>query len=251
MTPLESRLGQPEPGDALGRALLDAATGRPGLILVEREDGFIAADSIGYLGGLDARDEWALSHLAGRVVDVGAGAGRAALELQRRGHEVLALDTSPGAVEACRRRGVRSVYHGDPGRAARDGHAESFDSALLLGNNIGLLGSAEAAGPFLRDIGALLTHGGVMVGTASDPYQTDDRIHLDYHERNRQRGRLSGHATLRIRYQRLASDWFDWLIPSPGELDDLARPVGWQIRDLRRGPGAQYAVVLERTPLRP
>ena len=247
MTLGEPQPGQPEPGDALGRAFLDGVAGRPGPIVVERDDGFIALDSIGYLGGLDDREEWALGRLTGRVVDVGAGAGRAALELQRRGHEVLALDTSPGAIEACRTRGVRSACLGDPRRAAQAGLAGGFDSALLLGNNIGLLGSAQAAGPFLTDIGAMLTPDGVIVGTASDPYQTDDRVHLDYHERNRQRGRLPGHATLRVRYQRLASDWFDWLIPSPGELEDLARRAGWQIRDLRRGPGAQYAVVLERT----
>jgi SAM-dependent methyltransferase len=239
--------GEPQLGDALGRAFLDAVAGRPRPILVERDDGFISIDSIGYLGGLDARDEWALARLAGRVVDVGAGAGRAALELQRRGQQVTALDTSPGAIEACRKRGVRGVYLGDPGRAAKDGLAGSFDSALLLGNNIGLLGSPVAAGPFLRDVGALLGPGGVIVGTSSDPYQTDERLHLDYHDLNRQRGRLPGHLTLRVRYERLASDWFDWLIPSPGELEDLARPVGWQISDLRRGPGAHYAVVLERT----
>jgi SAM-dependent methyltransferase len=234
-------------GDALGRAFLDAVAGRPGPIVVERDDGFVALDSIGYLGGLDERDEWAVSRLTGRVVDVGAGAGRAALELQRRGQQVTALDTSPGAIEACRRRGVASACLGDPGQAAKDGLAGSFGSALLLGNNIGLLGSAQAAGRFLREVGALLAPGGIIVGTASDPYQTDERVHLDYHELNRQRGRLPGHITLRIRYQRLASDWFDWLIPSPGELEDLARPAGWQISDLRRGPGACYAVVLERT----
>jgi SAM-dependent methyltransferase len=215
--------------------------------MVERDDGLITIDSIGYLGGLDTRDEWAVSRLAGRVVDVGAGAGRAALELQRRGQEVTALDTSPGAIEACRKRGVRDVYLGDPARAARDGLAGSFDSALLLGNNIGLLGSPEAAGPFLRDVGALLGPSGVIVGTSTDPYQTDERLYLDYHELNRRRGRLPGHLTLRVRYERLASHWFDWLIPSPGELEDLARSVGWQISDLRRGPGARYAVVLQRT----
>jgi SAM-dependent methyltransferase len=248
--PEQARRGLPQRGDALGRAFLDAVAGRPKPILVERDDGLLTIDSIGYLGGLDARDEWALGKLAGRVVDVGAGAGRAALELQRRGQPVTALDTSPGAIEACRKRGVHNVYRGDPGRAANDGLAGSFDSALLLGNNIGLLGSAQAAGPFLRDVGALLRPDGVIVGTASDPYQTDERLYLDYHELNRQRGRLPGHITIRVRYERLAGDWFDWLMPSPGELEDLARPAGWQIIDLRRGPGAHYAVALGRMTVR-
>ena len=239
--------GQPRPGDALGNAFLDAVAGRPGPIVVERDDGYLFTDSIKYLGGLDARDQWAVSRAAGRVLDVGAGAGRAALVLQEQGQAVTALDTSPGAAEACRKRGVRDVYLGTPRQAVADGLAGSFDSALLLGHNIGLLGSREAAGPFLGDLGALLRPGGVIAGTASDPYQTDERVHLDYHERNRQRGRLPGHATLRVRYQDIAGDWFDWLIPSPGELEELARPAGWQITDLRRGPGSLYAVVLNRT----
>jgi SAM-dependent methyltransferase len=238
--------GQPVPGDAIGEALLDTLAGSPQPLVVERDDGFVAFDAIRYLGPLDERDEWAVSQLTGSVVDVGAGAGRAALVLQERGQPVTALDTSPGAVQACRRRGVRGVYLGPPRQAAADGMAGGFDSALLLGNNIGLLGSAEAAGPFLADLGALLRPGGVIVGTSSDPYRTDQRAHLDYHERNRQRGRLPGHATIRVRYRRLATDWFDWLIPSPGELEELARPAGWQITDLRRGPGPQYAVVLGR-----
>ena len=236
----------PRPSDALGTAFLDAVAGRPGPIVVERDDGFVSLDSIGYLGGLDARDEWALSQLKGRVVDVGAGAGRAALVLQERGQPVTALDTSPGAAKACRRRGVHDVYLGTARQAAADGMAGRFDSALLLGNNIGLLGSREAAGPFLADLGALLGPDGIIVGTSRDPYQTGERVHLGYHERNQERGRLPGHATIRIRYQDMASDWFDWLIPSPGELEDLARPVGWQITDLRRGPGSFYAVVLAR-----
>lgn len=238
--------GQPALGDAMGEAFLDALAGRPEPVVVERDDGFIAVDGLRYLGTLDERDEWAVRQLTGRVVDVGAGAGRAALVLQARGQQVTALDTSPGAARACRQRGVRDVYLGTAGQAAADGLAGAFDSVLLLGNNIGLLGSREAAGPFLADLGALLRPGGVIVGTASDPYQTSQRAHLDYHERNRRRGRLPGHATMRVRYHRLATDWFDWLIPSPGELEDVARPVGWQITDLRRGPGPQYAVVLGR-----
>ena len=41
---------------------------------------------------------------AGPVLDVGAGAGRVALELARAGHDVTALDLDPGLLAALRRR---------------------------------------------------------------------------------------------------------------------------------------------------
>jgi SAM-dependent methyltransferase len=237
--------GMPEVGDAFGRALLDIVAGTADPIVIERDDGFVTVESFDYQVVRDERDLWALDRVRGRVLDIGAGAGRASLALQDRGHDVVALDVSPGAILACRQRGVRQVYAGPVEQAAADGLAGTFDSALLLGNNLGLLGSPQTAPGFLTAISRLLRPGGRIVGTCLDVYQTDKEAHLQYHERNRRRGRMPGHMTIRVRYQGLATDWFDWLALSPAELTDLARPTGWQVTDLL--PGALYAVVLERT----
>jgi hypothetical protein len=56
------------------------------------------------------------------------------------------------------------------GRRLPTGWPETFDSALLLGNNLGVLGSRENAASFLSDLGRLLTPGGVIVGTMLDVY---------------------------------------------------------------------------------
>jgi SAM-dependent methyltransferase len=241
---MEASAAAPELGDAFGRALLDIVAGAADPIVIERDDGFVGIDTFDYLAGLDERDQWALERVRGRVLDVGAGAGRATLALQDRGHEVVALDVSPGAVLACRQRGVREVYEGTVQDAAADGMAGTFDSALLLGNNLSLLSSPQSAAGFLGALGELLRPGGVIVGTCLDLYQTDKQFHLDYHEQNRRRGRAAGHVTIRVRYQRLATDWFDWLIMSPAELADLAASAGWRVTDVRAG--ALYAAVLER-----
>ena len=98
--------------DAYGRLIYDLHRGSDTTEIVERDDGWIAES-----GG--ARDYFApcarwpkLHRLAmravrGRVLDIGAGAGRVSLHLQTRGHEVLAIDLSPLAIRTVRLRGVR------------------------------------------------------------------------------------------------------------------------------------------------
>ncbi|HEY5990836.1 MAG TPA: methyltransferase domain-containing protein [Streptosporangiaceae bacterium] len=159
---------EPELGDAFGLALSDQNAGGPPGVVIERDDGFIDFDPGDYLGGLHACDSWALERARGRVLDVGAGAGRASLALQERGQDVVALEVSPAAVDVCRSRGVKEVFHGTVADLAAAG-APVFDSVLMLGNNIGLLSSAQRAPQVLAEIGAVLKPGGVIVGTLPGP----------------------------------------------------------------------------------
>ncbi len=45
----------------------------------------------------------------GRVLDVGCGAGRHSLYLQKKGFDVLGIDVSPLAVKVCRLKGVKKL----------------------------------------------------------------------------------------------------------------------------------------------
>jgi len=241
---------EPHPGDAFGAAVFDALAGEPGTHIVERDDGFVdAMDASVYFLEPEAWPEaWpdadvaALDLVGGRILDVGAGAGRFSLELQLRGHEPVALDVSPGAIEVCRRRGVRQTFLG-PIEELADTQPHLFDAAVLMGNNLSLLGSSEQAGSMLDTLRRLLHSGGTVVGTCLDVSHTDDPAHLSYHQWNRERGRLPGQLRLRVRYQALAGDWFDWLLMSPDELAVIAERAGWRLDDVT-DPDPYYLAVL-------
>ncbi len=223
---------EPELGDAFGEALLDAMAGSTGTHFIERDDGLLQAmDATTYF---TKPDSWpgfevdALESVSGRVLDIGAGAGRHSVALQERGCEAMALDVSPGAIEVCRMRGVEWTFKGSI-YDLLSVPVEPFDSIILMGNNLALLQSEARAANMFNAMRRLLRPGGRVIGTCRDPYQTDDPDHLLYHESNRAAGRYPGQIRMRFRYQRLATDWFGILFLSPAELRDLARRGDWQV----------------------
>lgn len=235
-----------EPGDAFGTALRDALTGERGTYIVERDDGWVEAlDGAEYFAGPDEwphRDRAALDLVGGRVLDVGAGAGRIALALRDRGDQPVALDVSPGAIDVCRARGLTSTYLGTVEQLAEE-HPEGFDAAVMMGNNLALLESEARSAEVLDALRSLLEGAGVVVGTCLDPYRTDDPSHLAYHARNRERGRLPGQIRMRTRRHRLAGPWFDYLFVSRDELRALCTRAGWRLEDATE-PDPVYLAVL-------
>jgi SAM-dependent methyltransferase len=244
--------GTPAIGDAFGRLLLDCfeAAGADGdtTEIIERDDGFIGSGNARRYFASPL--EWPpielelLNRARGHVLDIGCGAGRHILELQGRGLNVTGLDTSPGAIEVSRRRGVRTVFQGRVDELAIGGET-LFDCFLMLGNNLGLLQSAEAAPEMLAALAARARPGALILGTTIDPYDTAVPGHLAYHERNRQRGRMGGQVRMRVRHRELASEWFDYLMFSEQELAGLIGGTGWQaVEVLRDGP--RIGAVLKR-----
>jgi SAM-dependent methyltransferase len=225
--------------DAFGQMLLDGSD----VELVERDDRFISASMLNYFAPVRrwaAVERRALRWVRGRVLDVGVGAGRVALELQARGRKVVAIDLSAGAVQVARSRGVRDVR-----LLAFEDVNESlgpFDTLVMFGNNFGLFGSRTKARRLLRRLRPFV---GRIVATSNDPYATDDPVHIAYQERNRARGRMSGQLRLRVRYRDLVGPWLEYLIVSPDELAEIVDGTGWQIRHLVRDEGSIYVAVLD------
>jgi SAM-dependent methyltransferase len=238
-----------EEQDAYGRLLLAHLEGRAAREIVEREDGWIEAGAgpevyFAPFRRWPAHQRQAMRLVRGRVLDVGAGAGRVALHLQERGHEVVAIDISPLAVEVCRRRGVRDArvvpFEDVNERLGR------FETVVMFGNNFGLFGGATKARRMLRRLHRLTSEQARIVAESRDVYSTDDPDHLAYQARNRHRGRMSGQLRLRIRHRGYATPWFDYLIVSPAEMEQLVAGTGWHVTRLVPGEAGMYAAVIEK-----
>jgi SAM-dependent methyltransferase len=220
---------------------------RPVIEIIERDDGLInGAPADHYLNEPDQwqpHDHRALRLCRGHVLDIGAGAGRTAVELQRRGMAVTGLDNSPGAIDIARRRGLRdTVLNTVDGYAAASAR---YDTFLLLGNNLGLLESRERAPVFLDMLARLANPGARLIAQGTDPYGTTDPVHVAYHRRNQERGRFGGQLRLRLRYRLLATAWFDYLNCSVDELSALLAGTRWRLKSIDEQDRPYYLAVIE------
>lgn len=217
--------------------------------LVERDDGYIGF-SRGPASYFSPERDWpeyeraALAAVRGRVLDIGCGAGKHSLALKQRGHHVLPIDNSPGAVEVARLRGLEEVQLA--GIEDVDPRFGNIDTILLMGNNFGLFSSREKSRVLLRRFAELTGPGARIVAESSDPHVTEDPDHLQYHERNRAAGRMPGQLRIRIRYRRLIGPWFDYLLVSPAEMAELAGAARWHLAQRIDGPRGVFVGVLEK-----
>jgi SAM-dependent methyltransferase len=241
-----------EEQDAFGHLLSDYLEGELGRLVLERDDGY-AGPALPPDVFFAERSEWpaeeqrVFGFVGGRVLDVGCGAGRHSLEAQRRGLHVVAIDISPGAVEVCRRRGVRDVRLLP--LAAVDASLGVFDTVLMMCGNFGLVGTARDAVVVLRTLHGITTPTGRIVLDSVDPYRDNDRADLASQEQNRARGRFSGQVTIRLRCRGCATPWFELLNVSTRELGDLAAEAGWRVAHLVQGETPDYYAVLEKAAL--
>ena len=196
-------------------------------------------------------DEWdphlqkAIKSVWGRTLDVGCGAGRVALHLQKSGIEVVGIDHSPLAVQTCRERGLGDVRV-MPVTEISSNRLGVFDSITMIGNNFGLVGNLKRARRLLRRFCRMTTGHGRILAESTDPYATDDPLDLAYQERNRQQGRMSGQYRHRELYRNLKGSWYDWLFVSHDEMREVVAGTGWVVRKFIEPDGAQYVAVLEK-----
>ncbi len=236
--------------DAFGHALYDYLQHRGSLIeLVERDDGYI-----GVSGGrnqyLASYEHWpshhkrAMKYVRGKVLDIGCGAGRHSLHLQRKGFDVLGIDVSPLAITVCKRRGLKKtkVLSIDEITSTLG----AFDTVLMLGANFGLLRDPKTAKRLLSRLHNVTREGARIIAESRNPYKTSDPFHLAYHRLNRRRGRIAGQVRIRVRYLQYATPWFDYLFVSRAEMRAILHGTGWKVQHILSSRSPMYIAVIEK-----
>ena len=240
---------EPE-NDAFGQENLAHLLHKESFEVIERDDGFVDFSQGAKLYFSRYRD-WprverkAIKLAKGRVLDVGCGAGRVSLFLQERGFDVTGIDNSPAAIEVCRRRGLKKALN-RPFEEVGKFEPNSFDTLVMFGNNFGLFGGYQKAKTLLKRLHRITSKDAVILAESRDPYDTKDPAHLAYHERNRERGRMGGQVRIRVRFRNYTGNWFDYLLASREEMNDIVRGTGWKVGRFIEPRGWLYVGVIEK-----
>lgn len=222
-----------------GAALLDCFRGDVSAMLVCHQDG--ARDDVPAAFWLrdtiDALETCALDACRGTVLDVGAGAGVHALELQRRGYDVTAIDVSPGCVQIMRERGVRKARAAD--LYAFDGGP--FDTIACLCNGLDKVGRLTELPRFLDCMRRLLAPGGQLLADSFDVRFGANAARRAELARKEAAGRYFGETDLRFEYQGRIGAPFSVLQIDPQTLSRTAQPLGWRCEVLAHNGGRYLA----------
>lgn len=238
--------------DAYGHQLYDFYKGRNVVEVVERDDGLIDPSEtlpryyLSEYKDWTPREKLATKYAKGRVLDIGCGGGRWSLYLQKKGHDVLGIDISPLAIKVSRLRGLRnakvkSIMEIGPSLG-------KFDTILMIGNNFGLFGGPGRARQMLKRFHKLTSPDGRIIAESLNIYRPPiDPVHRQYHLQNRRRGKMPGQVRMRIRYRKYATPWFDYLLVSPKEMENILRGTGWRIKRLLRSKASPaYIGIFEK-----
>jgi SAM-dependent methyltransferase len=236
--------------DAYGQEIWAYFQGENSCEIVERDDGFINL-SEGAPAYFAQFKDWlkiekqAIKFAKGRVLDIGAGAGRVPIYLQKRGFDVTAIDNSPLAIKVCKERGVKKAKI-LPIEKIGVFKPNTFDTIIMFGNNFGLFGSFQKARALLKKLYKITNPHALILAESNNIYQTTDPDHLFYHKFNKKRGRMPGQLRLKIRFKKYKSAWFDYLLVSPKEMRKILENTGWKIKKFIYSSQSTYLAIIEK-----
>ena len=165
-------------------------------------------------------EKLALKLCKGKILDVGAGAGIHSSHLKEQGMNVMAIDSSQGAIDYLKSKGIpcaKSTFDAFSGK--------SFDTLLFLMNGLGIAKTKANVSSFLNHAKTLLSPGGQILCDSSDVaylYEEEDGsfwqdLNADYY----------GNFTFSMHYGEHSTPPFQWLYLDYDSLHELATQNGF------------------------
>ncbi|MFW9809257.1 MAG: class I SAM-dependent methyltransferase [Candidatus Thorarchaeota archaeon] len=234
--------------DAWSEIMKDASDGVSGEYYIERDDGRIetlkVSDYTLQFSEWSEVERIAMKHVKGRVLDVGCGTGRVALHLQNLGFSVVGVDLAPGAIEGCKKLGLKEAYVMSAERLEFPN--SEFDTVILFGDNFGILGDREKIIDMLRTLHRITKPDGIILAASADVKITEDQEHLNYHKMNLSKGRPKGLVRIRVKYKGIIDDWSELWLAMPDEMESVAKEAGWKMRS-KYQKGTPYVGILKKS----
>ena len=165
----------------------------------------------------------ALELCFGEILDIGAGAGRHSLALQRRGHSVCALDIVPDCVRVMKMRGVHCAYCSD----VLEFNGGPFDTVLGVMNGLTMVRTLERLPLFLQHIRRLVKPGGQYLVDSTDIRRLKGASEMnDLFATKLREGKYFGELTAQMEYKNSKATLTELYVDQE-RLRDCARETGW------------------------
>jgi SAM-dependent methyltransferase len=208
-----------------GRALEDHfRSGRSRQFYVHDSNGSCmehsTAEGFSVTSRLKVIEEKSLNLCRGRVLDVGAGAGRDALKLKTMGMDVLAIDDDPRCVKIMHARGLATARCID----IHNLDESNFDTILIMQMTIGLAGTLDGLVNLLTHLTRIIREDGQILLDSMSPAYLSGSPHY------------SGQRQIEIHYGRYVGTTLPWLYVDYDALRICARQVSLDTELIIRGP---------------
>jgi 2-polyprenyl-3-methyl-5-hydroxy-6-metoxy-1,4-benzoquinol methylase len=156
----------------------------------------------------------AIEYCRGKILVVGAGTGVHALELEKQGYKVTAIDICPQAVQIMKERGIMDARQQD----FLHFDSERFDTIFMLGHNIGICETLKGIRGLLHRCERLLQPGGQLLVNSVKELETINSPNPKGYP---------GELEFRLSYERNVGPWMRWLHVDFKTLTSHALKCGW------------------------
>ena len=234
--------------DLFGKAILDYQTNNfPEDLITETTISEQDEMPIAYLfrsyKEMPLLEKKALALAYGKVLDIGCGAGSHSLYLQNNLNlEVISIDISTNAINACKLRGLKNVHIQDILEMDSLSLANKFDTILLLMNGTGIFGTLKKIPQYLQKLKSLLNiNGQILIDSSDIIYMFDEDDDGSF---TVPANRYYGEIEFSIAYKNEKEDPFPWLYLDYNTLHNAALANGLQCELIVEGEHFDYLAKL-------